>query len=180
MFYSPAGAHESGLIGEDPVGRPGNLLPLLGQMAVGRVKDPVLKVFGNDYPTQYDAIFLLFRHLLKSVTSDGTCVRDYIHIMDLAGGHLNALDAISDESLSKTFGNAPELDVNFKGYNLGKGRGQSVFDIVAAMTRASGYEYKTEIIGRRCARTRCRFLLPTLTYSWYLAFQYGRRTRPDR
>ncbi|KAF8323791.1 UDP-glucose 4-epimerase [Clavulina sp. PMI_390] len=131
-YFNPAGAHESGMIGEDPVGRPGNLLPLLGQMAVGRVKDPVLKVFGNDYPTH-----------------DGTCVRDYIHILDLAGGHLNALDGISDESAPKTFGNVPEPNVNYKGYNLGKGRGQSVLDIVAAMKKASGFDYKTEIVGRR-------------------------------
>lgn len=63
---------------------------------------------------------------------------------------MNALDALSDESSPKTFGNVPEPNVNFKGYNLGKGRGQSVLDIVAAMTKATGHEFKTEVIGRRC------------------------------
>ncbi|CAE6462880.1 unnamed protein product [Rhizoctonia solani] len=87
-YFNPAGAHPSGLIGEDPRGRPGNLLPLLSQMAVGRVKDSVLKVFGNDYPTR-----------------DGTCVRDYIHVMDLASGHLNALDALDSEA---TFANCED------------------------------------------------------------------------
>ncbi|CAE6342703.1 unnamed protein product [Rhizoctonia solani] len=127
-YFNPAGAHPSGLIGEDPRGRPGNLLPLLSQMAVGRVKDSVLKVFGNDYPTR-----------------DGTCVRDYIHVMDLAGGHLNALDALDNES---TFANC-EDQARYKGYNLGKGRGQSVLEIVEAMRTATGYDYKTEIVGRR-------------------------------
>lgn len=127
-YFNPAGAHPSGLIGEDPRGRPGNLLPLLSQMAVGRVKDSVLKVFGNDYPTR-----------------DGTCVRDYIHVMDLAGGHLNALDALDNEA---TFANC-EDQAQYKGYNLGKGRGQSVLEIVQAMRVASGYDFKTEIVGRR-------------------------------
>ncbi|KAF9511032.1 hypothetical protein BS47DRAFT_1347190 [Hydnum rufescens UP504] len=131
-YFNPAGAHESGMIGEDPVGRPGNLLPLLAQMAVGRVRDPVLKIFGNDYPTR-----------------DGTCVRDYIHILDLAAGHVLALDALSDENVCKTFGNVPEPHVHFKAYNLGKGRGQSVLEIVHAMTAVSGHEFKTEVIGRR-------------------------------
>lgn len=81
--------------------------------------------------------------------SDGTCVRDYIHILDLAGGHLNALEALSDRSAPRTFRSVPEAEVNFKAYNLGKGRGQSVLDIVAAMTKATGHEYKTEVVGRR-------------------------------
>jgi len=127
-YFNPAGAHPSGLIGEDPRGKPGNLLPLLSQMAVGRVKDSVLKVFGNDYPTR-----------------DGTCVRDYIHVMDLAGGHLNALDALNKDS---TFANC-EDQARYKGYNLGKGRGQSVLEIVEAMRTATGFDYKTEIVGRR-------------------------------
>ena len=79
-YFNPAGAHPSGLIGEDPRGKPGNLLPLLAQMAVGKYREPGLKVFGNDYPTV-----------------DGTCVRDYIHILDLAGGHLNAMVALDDD-----------------------------------------------------------------------------------
>ncbi|KAG9127322.1 UDP-glucose-4-epimerase [Ceratobasidium sp. 392] len=127
-YFNPAGAHPSGLIGEDPRGKPGNLLPLLSQMAVGRVKDSVLKVFGNDYPTR-----------------DGTCVRDYIHVMDLAGGHLNALDALDKDS---TFANCEDR-AKYKGYNLGKGRGQSVLEIVEAMRIATGFDFKTEVVGRR-------------------------------
>jgi UDP-glucose 4-epimerase len=73
-------------------------------------------------------------------------VRDYIHVMDLAAGHLLALDALAPES--KVFDNCPS-PARFKGYNLGKGRGQSVFEIVEAMRVATGHNYKTEIIGRR-------------------------------
>ncbi|RDB19506.1 UDP-glucose 4-epimerase [Hypsizygus marmoreus] len=126
-YFNPAGAHPSGLIGEDPRGRPGNLLPLLAHMAVGRVKDATLRVFGNDYPTP-----------------DGTCVRDYLHIMDLASGHLLALDALASDS--KVFDG---LDAHFKAYNLGKGKGMSVLQIVEAMRKATGFNYKYEIIGRR-------------------------------
>jgi UDP-glucose-4-epimerase GalE len=128
-YFNPAGAHPSGLIGEDPRGRPGNLLPLLAQMAVGRVKDSTLKVFGNDYPTP-----------------DGTCVRDYLHVLDLASGHLLALDALCPES--KIFNNPPG-SACFKAYNLGKGKGVSVFQIVDAMRKATGFDYKYEITCRR-------------------------------
>ncbi|KAF7969001.1 hypothetical protein HWV62_28666 [Athelia sp. TMB] len=126
---NPAGAHPSGLIGEDPRGRPGNLLPLLAHMAIGRVKETTLKVFGNDYPTL-----------------DGTCVRDYIHVLDLAAGHLVALDALAPEST--VFENCPD-DARYKAYNLGKGKGFSVLNIVEAMRKATGFDYKYEIIGRR-------------------------------
>jgi len=128
-YFNPAGAHPSGFIGEDPRGRPGNLLPLLAHMAIGRVKDTTLKVFGNDYPTP-----------------DGTCVRDYLHVLDLASGHLLALDALSPES--KIFDNQP-TSASFKAYNLGKGKGMSVLQIVDAMRKATGFDYKYEIIGRR-------------------------------
>ncbi|KAH7916389.1 THO complex subunit 1 transcription elongation factor-domain-containing protein [Hygrophoropsis aurantiaca] len=128
-YFNPAGAHPSGLIGEDPRGRPGNLLPLLAHMAVGRVKDSTLKVFGNDYPTP-----------------DGTCVRDYLHVLDLASGHLLALDALSPEST--VFDNCPD-DARYKAYNLGKGRGMSVLQIVEAMRKATGFDFKYEVIGRR-------------------------------
>lgn len=128
-YFNPAGAHPSGLIGEDPRGRPGNLLPLLAHMAVGRIKEDTLQVFGNDYPTL-----------------DGTCVRDYIHVLDLASGHLLALDALAPEST--IFDNCPEA-ARFKAYNLGKGRGMSVLQIVEAMRKATGFDYKYEIIGRR-------------------------------
>lgn len=128
-YFNPAGAHPSGLIGEDPRGRPGNLLPLLAHMAVGRVKDSTLKVFGNDYPTP-----------------DGTCVRDYLHVLDLAKGHLLSLDAL--EPSSKVFDNCP-TEARYKAYNLGKGRGMSVLQIVDAMRKATGFDFKYEIIGRR-------------------------------
>ncbi|KAK0500742.1 THO complex subunit 1 transcription elongation factor-domain-containing protein [Armillaria luteobubalina] len=127
-YFNPAGAHPSGRIGEDPKGRPGNLLPLLAHMAVGRVKESVLKVFGNDYPTH-----------------DGTCVRDYLHVLDLASGHLLALDALNGNS--QVFHDQP--NARFKAYNLGKGRGMSVLEIVEAMRAATGFNYQTEIIGRR-------------------------------
>ncbi|KAG6849396.1 hypothetical protein H0H93_008842, partial [Arthromyces matolae] len=127
-YFNPAGAHPSGYIGEDPRGRPGNLLPLLAHMAVGRVKDSTLKVFGNDYPTP-----------------DGTCVRDYLHVMDLASGHLLALDALEGDA--KIFGEGP--NAYFKAYNLGRGQGYSVLQIVEAMREATGFDYKQEIIGRR-------------------------------
>ncbi|KAH7927255.1 UDP-glucose 4-epimerase [Leucogyrophana mollusca] len=128
-YFNPAGAHPSGLIGEDPRGRPGNLLPLLAHMAIGRVKDSTLKVFGNDYPTP-----------------DGTCVRDYLHVLDLASGHLLALDALAPNST--IFDNCPD-DARYKAYNLGKGRGMSVLQIVEAMRKATGFDFKYEIIGRR-------------------------------
>ncbi|CAA7268048.1 unnamed protein product [Cyclocybe aegerita] len=127
-YFNPAGAHPSGMIGEEPRGRPGNLLPLLAHMAVGRVKDAVLKVFGNDYPTP-----------------DGTCVRDYLHIMDLASGHVLALNALGPDSAVFP-SDAPAF---FKAYNLGKGKGVSVLQIVEAMRKATGFDYKYEIIGRR-------------------------------
>ncbi|KAJ3926982.1 MAG: UDP-glucose 4-epimerase [Lentinula lateritia] len=133
-YFNPAGAHPSGRIGEDPRGRPGNLLPLLAHMAVGRVKDPVLKVFGNDYPTV-----------------DGTCVRDYLHVLDLAGGHVLALQALQEGSTlnEKVFASVQEGKGKFKAYNLGKGKGMSVLQIVEAMRKATGFEYKTEVVGRR-------------------------------
>ncbi|KAG2136507.1 THO complex subunit 1 transcription elongation factor-domain-containing protein [Suillus bovinus] len=128
-YFNPAGAHPSGLIGEDPRGRPGNLLPLLAHMAIGRVDAATLKVFGNDYPTP-----------------DGTCVRDYLHVLDLASGHLLALDAL--EPASTIFDNCPD-DARYKAYNLGKGKGMSVLQIVEAMRKATGFDFKYEVIGRR-------------------------------
>ncbi|KAJ8586500.1 UDP-glucose 4-epimerase [Rhizopogon salebrosus TDB-379] len=128
-YFNPAGAHPSGLIGEDPRGRPGNLLPLLAHMAIGRVDDATLKVFGNDYPTP-----------------DGTCVRDYLHVLDLASGHLLALDALAPES--NTFDNCLD-EARYKAYNLGKGKGMSVLQIVEAMRKATGFDFKYEVIGRR-------------------------------
>ncbi|KAI0297619.1 UDP-glucose 4-epimerase [Multifurca ochricompacta] len=128
-YFNPAGAHPSGLIGEDPRGRPGNLLPLLAQMAIGRIKESTLQVFGNDYPTP-----------------DGTCVRDYLHVLDLAAGHLLALDALAPDST--TFDNCP-TPARYKAYNLGRGQGFSVLQILEAMRTTTGFDYKYNIIGRR-------------------------------
>ncbi|KAJ6575486.1 UDP-glucose 4-epimerase [Mycena capillaripes] len=125
---SPAGAHPSGQIGEDPKGRPGNLLPLLAHMAVGRVDAKTLQVFGNDYPTP-----------------DGTCVRDYLHILDLASGHLLALEALTSDSNSKVF----DSDARYKAYNLGQGKGISVLQIIEAMRKATSFDFRYEIVGRR-------------------------------
>ncbi|PKI85280.1 hypothetical protein MVES1_001381 [Malassezia vespertilionis] len=127
-YFNPAGAHPSGYIGEDPCGKPGNLLPLLAQMAVGKYREPGLKVFGNDYPTP-----------------DGTCVRDYIHILDLASGHLNAMVALDDDA---KFVNAKN-DGKYRAFNLGKGVGMSVLNMIDAMRKATGYEFPYEIVGRR-------------------------------
>ncbi len=131
-YFNPAGAHPSGRIGEDPRGKPGNLLPLLAQMAVGKHRQGGLKIFGNDYPTP-----------------DGTCVRDYIHIMDLAGGHVNALDALDRDDL---FPAPKEKDAGkgkYRSFNLGKGKGMSVLQMIDAMRKVSGYDYPSEIVGRR-------------------------------
>lgn len=137
-YFNPAGAHPSGEIGEDPRGKPGNLLPLLAQLAVGKYAEDGLKVFGQDYDTP-----------------DGCCVRDYIHVMDLAQGHVVALAALERDEIfvpapvaagASNFGGSGG---KFKEYNLGKGKGMSVLEMVAAMGKASGFEYKYTVIGRR-------------------------------
>jgi UDP-glucose 4-epimerase len=118
-YFNPAGAHPSGLIGEDPKGVPNNLTPFIVQVAVGKRKK--LVIFGDDYPTV-----------------DGTCVRDYIHVMDLAHGHLAALRHL------------PQLNGGAcKPYNLGTGRGYSVLEILRAIEAASGCSIPYEIAGRR-------------------------------
>jgi UDP-glucose 4-epimerase len=116
-YFNPAGAHESGLIGEDPRGVPNNVLPYVAQVAVGRLRE--LSVFGDDYPTP-----------------DGTGVRDYIHVMDLAEGHRLALDHLDD---------APGHRV----INLGTGTGTSVKQLLAAFSRACGRELPSRVVGRR-------------------------------
>ena len=118
-YFNPIGAHKSGLIGEDPAGIPNNLLPFVAQVAIGR--RPELSVFGNDYPTP-----------------DGTGVRDYIHVVDLAIGHLKAI-----EKLEKT------PDLGLKIYNLGTGNGYSVLQIVKAFEKASGRKVAYKICPRR-------------------------------
>ena len=119
-YFNPVGVHASGLIGEDPQDIPNNLLPLVAQVAVGR--QPCLSVWGNDYPTP-----------------DGTGVRDYIHVVDLALGHLKALQAL--ERLEK---NEECLTVN-----LGAGTGYSVLEIVRAFEQASGRSVPYKIAPRR-------------------------------
>lgn len=116
-YFNPVGAHASGRIGEDPRGIPNNLFPYITQVAVG--KRAQLSIFGGDYPTP-----------------DGTGVRDYIHVVDLALGHLKALEAL------------PKLD-GAQAYNLGTGRGYSVLDVVAAFEQASGRPIAYEIVDRR-------------------------------
>jgi UDP-glucose 4-epimerase len=115
-YFNPVGAHKSGLIGEDPRGIPNNLMPFISQVAVGRRE--ALRVFGGDYPTP-----------------DGTGVRDFIHVVDLARGHLAALKALD----------APRCEA----INLGTGRGYSVLEMVEAFERASGRKVPYEIVGRR-------------------------------
>jgi UDP-glucose 4-epimerase len=116
-YFNPVGAHPSGRIGEDPNGIPNNLLPYIAQVAVGRLKQ--LSVFGGDYPTP-----------------DGTGVRDYIHVVDLATGHLKALEKLRQKP-------------GVVAYNLGTGRGNSVLEVVAAFERASGREIPYRIVARR-------------------------------
>ncbi len=116
-YFNPVGAHESGRIGEDPRGTPNNLMPYVAQVAVGRREK--LSVFGGDYPTP-----------------DGTGVRDYIHVTDLAEGHVAALDRL--------LGQAGSLTVN-----LGTGQGYSVLDLVRAYEKASGRPVPYEIVARR-------------------------------
>jgi UDP-glucose 4-epimerase len=116
-YFNPVGAHKSGLIGEDPNDIPNNLMPYVSQVAVGKLKE--LSVFGDDYPTP-----------------DGTGVRDYIHVVDLANGHLKALEKLNTN---------PGLVV----YNLGTGAGSSVLDMVRAFEKASGKEVPYKIAPRR-------------------------------
>jgi UDP-glucose 4-epimerase len=118
-YFNPIGAHESGLIGEDPAGIPNNLLPYISQVAVGRLKE--LNVFGDDYPTV-----------------DGTGVRDYIHVVDLAVGHLKAIEKLGKKK-----------PLGLKVYNLGTGNGYSVLQIVKAFEKASGKKVPYAIRPRR-------------------------------
>jgi UDP-glucose 4-epimerase len=116
-YFNPVGAHASGRIGEDPNGIPNNLMPYVAQVAVGKL--PYLRVFGKDYPTV-----------------DGTGVRDYIHVVDLANGHLKALEKLS-------------ANPGVQAYNLGTGQGYSVLDVVAAYEEMSGKPIPYQVIERR-------------------------------
>jgi UDP-glucose 4-epimerase len=129
-YFNPVGAHESGLIGEDPKGIPSNLMPFVTQVAVGRRAE--LSVFGNDYPTV-----------------DGTGVRDYIHVVDLARGHLSALNALAQKPGVLTV-------------NLGTGQGYSVLQMVSAFEKASGRRVPFRIAPRRAGDVAQCYADPTL------------------
>lgn len=141
-YFNPVGAHPSGLIGEDPAGIPNNLMPFALQVAVG--KRPQLSVFGGDWPTH-----------------DGTGVRDYIHVVDLAQGHLAALAKL------------PGID-GCVAVNLGTGRGSSVLDVVKALAAASGRPVPYEIVGRRDGDVAASYADPA-----YAAEFLGWRARLD-
>ena len=115
-YFNPVGAHASGLLGEDPNGIPNNLMPVVMRVAEGKIKE--LQVYGDDYDTP-----------------DGTCIRDYIHVVDLAKGHLAALKATETPGA--------------KVYNLGSGKGSSVLEIIKAFEEASGKPLAHRITDRR-------------------------------
>lgn len=117
-YFNPAGAHDSGLIGESPNGIPNNLLPYVAQVAIGK-RDSVA-IFGGDYPTK-----------------DGTGVRDYIHVVDLAKAHVSALQSVNKQSKG------------CQAYNLGTGQGYSVLEVIAAFEKACGHAIRYQIVARR-------------------------------
>ena len=120
-YFNPIGAHESGMIGEDPNGIPNNLMPYVAQVAIGKLNQ--LSIFGNDYPTP-----------------DGTGIRDYIHVVDLVKGHINAIAALNSELYEIGGCNA---------YNLGTGKGYSVLEIINAFEKATGKTINYKIALRR-------------------------------
>lgn len=164
-YFNPVGAHESGLMGEDPNGIPNNLLPYIAQVAAGKLRE--LSVFGNDYPT-----------------ADGTGVRDYIHVVDLAEGHLSALNALKAR---------PGVSV----WNLGTGQGYSVLEMIRAFELASGKAIPFRIAPRRAgdiamcfadasraeielgwrARRRLKAMMED-TWRWQAGNPEGYRTKP--
>lgn len=127
-YFNPIGAHESGLIGENPAGIPNNLMPYVVRVAAG--KYPVLSIYGDDYPTH-----------------DGTGVRDFIHVVDLARGHIAALSAI-------------KADCGLKVYNLGTGKGYSVLDVVKAFEKSTGVKVPCQIAPRRPADVAMSYCNP--------------------
>ena len=135
-YFNPVGAHESGLIGEDPQGTPNNLLPFVAQVAVGRRE--FLNVWGNDY-----------------ATPDGTGVRDYIHVVDLAMGHLSALEALNKPTSTPDVGQCVAI-------NLGTGTGYSVLEMVKAFEAASGRPVPYQIQPRRSGDIAACYAEPTL------------------
>eukprot|EP00826_Nyctotherus_ovalis_P060038 TRINITY_DN8398_c0_g1_i5.p1 TRINITY_DN8398_c0_g1~~TRINITY_DN8398_c0_g1_i5.p1 ORF type:complete len:346 (+),score=104.72 TRINITY_DN8398_c0_g1_i5:200-1237(+) len=117
-YFNPVGAHSSGLIGEDPKDKPNNLMPIIQKVAVGEI--PLLQIFGNDYDTR-----------------DGTCIRDYIHVQDIAEAHVNGLKYLE------------EMKEGFDAINLGSGQGTTVIELVTAFEKASGITLNKKIVGRR-------------------------------
>jgi UDP-glucose 4-epimerase len=140
-YFNPIGAHPSGLIGEDPLGLPNNLVPFLAKVAVGAI--PILKLYGNDWPTP-----------------DGTGVRDYLHVIDLAKAHTKAINFLLQQGQSLTV-------------NLGTGRGYSVFEVIRAYEKASGRSIPYEIVGRRTGDIASCFADPSRaksTLGWSTQF----------
>ena len=117
-YFNPVGAHESGLIGDNPNGKPNNLMPYIQKVAVGEL--PELSIFGNDYPTK-----------------DGTCVRDFIHVVDLAKGHINAMEKLNKDPNGVFM------------YNLGTGIGYSVLDLVNAFEKVNNIKLSYKMAARR-------------------------------
>ena len=140
-YFNPVGAHISGRIGEDPNGLPNNLMPFVAQVAVDKLQK--VRVFGADYPTR-----------------DGTGVRDYIHVVDLAQGHLAALDSLARQTALLTV-------------NLGTGRGYSVLEMIRAFERASGRPVPYEVVARRPGDVAECYADPTLAHQ-LLGWKAGR------
>jgi UDP-glucose 4-epimerase len=133
-YFNPIGAHDSGLIGEDPNGIPNNLMPYLSQVAIGKL--PILSVFGDDYPTH-----------------DGTGVRDYIHVVDLARGHIKALQYLLQQQVD---GGVCEA------FNLGTGNGYSVLDMVNTFSQVTGQSVPYQIAPRRPGDVAACFADPAM------------------
>lgn len=129
-YFNPVGNHPSGIIGEDPNGMPNNLMPIIMKVARGEIKE--LSVFGNDYDTL-----------------DGTCVRDYIHVVDLAKGHVAAINKMR-----------PGVSI----YNLGSGKGTSVLEMIAAFENASGRKLPHKMVDRRAGDLPEMYADPTKAY----------------
>ena len=132
-YFNPVGAHSSGQIGEDPFGVPNNLFPYISQVAIGRLEK--LQVFGNDWPT-----------------SDGTGIRDYIHVTDLAEGHLSALKKLLENNYKQIYK-----------LNLGSGKGHSVLDVIKTFSKVTGVDIPYEISNRRSGDTGQNVADPSLS-----------------
>ncbi|MGZ8190854.1 MAG: UDP-glucose 4-epimerase GalE [Methylococcaceae bacterium] len=133
-YFNPIGAHESGLIGEDPNGIPNNLMPYVSQVAIGKLAQ--LSVFGDDYPTR-----------------DGTGIRDYIHVVDLVKGHIKAIETLDSDKFAAG---------GCKAYNLGAGRGCSVLEIINAFEKVTGQKINYKIAPRRAGDLAECFANPEL------------------